>query len=132
VISKRPSANEIGLVWNRPFDALNYLLFLCRTGTQLQEARDDPERWLKPNMGYIPTARGSIITRDYEKAVATSKSKPVNTDDPTINGTSADGYQIEPVWQALSFYEKALTLEPKPDQIERLKNKIKETKEIKR
>ena len=71
---------------------------------------------------------------EYEKAVAElEKASQLTPDDSTIAEHLADGYsKLNQAQKALSFYEKALTLEPKPDQAERLKNKIKEIKEKKK
>jgi tetratricopeptide (TPR) repeat protein len=51
-------------------------------------------------------------------------------DDPVITEHLADSYfKLSKIQKAVQFYEKALKLDPKSDQIERLKNKIKELQE---
>ena len=61
------------------------------------------------------------------------KANQLMPDDSVISEHLADGYsKLNQVQKALSFYEKALNLEPKPDQADRLKKKIKEIKEKKK
>jgi pentatricopeptide repeat protein len=51
-------------------------------------------------------------------------------DDSTITEHLAEGYlKLSRIEKAIEFYERALKLDPKPDQVERLKKKIKELKE---
>ena len=91
---------------------------------------------LKPDTGYITDSLGWVYYQleEYEKAVAElEKASRLTPDDSTIAEHLADGYyKLNQVQKALSLYEKALALEPKPDQAERLKNKIKEIKEKKK
>ena len=70
---------------------------------------------------------------DYEKAVKElEKADLLTPDDPTIIEHLADGYlKLSRIEKALELYEKSLTLDPKPDQKERLKKKLKELKEKK-
>ena len=54
-------------------------------------------------------------------------------DDSTITEHLADGYaKLNRIEKAIDSYEKALTLDPKPDQTERLRAKIKELQEKKK
>jgi pentatricopeptide repeat protein len=54
-------------------------------------------------------------------------------DDSTITEHLADGYlKLSRVEKAVEFYERALRLDPKPDQKERLQKKIKELREKKK
>jgi len=58
------------------------------------------------------------------------KANQLTPDDSTISEHLADGYlKLNRIEKATEFYEKALKLEPKPDQKERLEKKIKELKE---
>jgi tetratricopeptide (TPR) repeat protein len=68
---------------------------------------------------------------DYEKAVTElEKANLLTPDDSTITEHLAEGYlKLSRIEKAVEFYERALKLDPKPDQKERLKNKIKELKE---
>jgi predicted negative regulator of RcsB-dependent stress response len=60
------------------------------------------------------------------------KANQLTPDDSTIMEHLGDGYaKLNRVNKAIEAYEKALTLEPKPDQMERLKGKLKELKEKK-
>ncbi|MGZ3524899.1 MAG: tetratricopeptide repeat protein, partial [Thermodesulfobacteriota bacterium] len=58
------------------------------------------------------------------------KANQLTPDDSTISEHLADGYlKLNRVEKAAEFYEKALKLEPKSNQKERLEKKIKELKE---
>ena len=60
------------------------------------------------------------------------KANQLTPDDSTITEHLADGYlKLSRIEKAVEFYERALRLEPKPDQKERLQKKIKELKEKK-
>jgi pentatricopeptide repeat protein len=61
------------------------------------------------------------------------KANQLMPDDSTITEHLADSYlKLNRVEKAVEFYERALKLDPQPDQIERLKKKIKELKEQKK
>jgi pentatricopeptide repeat protein len=91
---------------------------------------------IKPDMGYITDSLGWVYFKlgDYGKAVTElEKANQLTPDDPTVTEHLADGYsKLNRIEKAIEFYEKAQKLDPKPDQLERLKNKIKELKEKKR
>jgi len=91
---------------------------------------------LKPNMGYITDSLGWVYFKlgEYEKAVAElEKANQLTPDDPLITEHLADSYsKLNRVEKTIEFYEKAQKLDPKPDQMERLKNKIKELGEKKK
>jgi tetratricopeptide (TPR) repeat protein len=88
---------------------------------------------LKPNMGYITDSLGWIYLNlgDYERAMTElEKANQLTPDDPIITEHLADSYlKLNRIEKAIEFYEKAQKLDPKQDQIERLKNKIRELKE---
>jgi pentatricopeptide repeat protein len=90
---------------------------------------------LKPNMGYITDSLGWVYFKlgDYEKAVTElEKANQLTPDDSTVIEHLADGYlKLSRTEKAMELYERALRLEPKPDQKERLNNKLKELKEKK-
>jgi Flp pilus assembly protein TadD len=81
-------------------------------------------------MGYITDSLGWVYYKlgDYEKAVVElEKANQLTPDDPTVTEHLGDGYQkLNRKDKARELYEKALALEPKGDQLERLKNKLKE------
>ena len=85
---------------------------------------------LRPNMGYITDSLGWVYFKlgDYEKAVVElEKASQLTPEDSTITEHLADSYaKLNRLGKALELYERALTLDPKPDQADRLKNKIKE------
>jgi len=120
-------------------DALNYLGYsYADRGVQLDEALKLVEKAmaLKPNTGYITDSLGWVYFKlgNYERAVVElEKANQLTPDDPTITEHLADSYlKLTRVEKALQFYEKALTLEPKPDQMERLRDKINQLKEKKK
>jgi Flp pilus assembly protein TadD len=120
-------------------DALNYLGYsYADRGILLEEALKLIQKamTLKPNMGYITDSLGWVYFKlgDYEKArVELEKANQLTPDDPIITEHLADSYyKLRQIEKAIQLYQKALTLEPKPDQIERLKNKIKEGQEKKK
>ena len=117
-------------------DALNYLGYsYADRGIHLEEALRLIQKamTLKPNMGYITDSLGWVYFKlgDYERAVSElEKANQLTPDDSTITEHLADSYiKLNRIEKAIEFYEKALKLDPKPDQEERLKNKIKELKE---
>jgi tetratricopeptide (TPR) repeat protein len=117
-------------------DALNYLGYsYSERGILLEEALKLIQKAmeLKPNMGYITDSLGWIYYKlgDYEKAVIElEKANQLTPDDSTISEHLADGYlKLSRIEKAVEFYERALRLEPKPDQKERLNNKLKDLKE---
>jgi pentatricopeptide repeat protein len=91
---------------------------------------------LKPDMGYITDSAGWVYFKlgDYKRAVIElEKASQLTPEDPTITEHLADSYsKLNQMGKALELYERALKQEPKPDQLERLKNKIKELKEKKK
>jgi len=120
-------------------DALNYLGYsYADRGIHLEEALHLIQKamTLKPNMGYITDSLGWVYFKlgDYEKAVTElEKANQLTPDDPIITEHLADSYlKLNRIEKAIEFYEKAQKLDPKQDQIERLKNKIKELKEKKK
>ena len=120
-------------------DALNYLGYsYADRGILLEEALKLVQKamTLKPNMGYITDSLGWVYFKlgDYQRAVnELEKANQLTPDDPIITEHLADSYyKLNRIGKALEFYEKALKLEPKPDQMERLKNKIKEGQEKKK
>ena len=68
---------------------------------------------------------------DYKRAVTElEKANQLTPDDSTISEHLADSYvKLSRVEKAIEFYEKALKLDPKSDQKERLQKKIQELKE---
>jgi tetratricopeptide (TPR) repeat protein len=117
-------------------DALNYLGYsYSERSIHLEEALRLIQKAmeLKPNMGYITDSLGWVYYKlgDYEKAVTElEKANLLTPDDSTITEHLAEGYlKLSRIEKAVEFYERALKLDPKPDQKERLKNKIKELKE---
>jgi len=65
--------------------------------------------------------------------VELEKANQLTPDDPVITEHLADShFKLHRIEKAIELYEKALKLDPKPDQIERLKIKIKEGREKKR
>jgi len=117
-------------------DALNYLGYsYADRGIHLEEALQLIQKAmaLKPNMGYITDSLGWVYFKlgDYEKAmIELEKANQLTPDDPIITEHLADGYsRLKKIERAIEFYEKAQKLDPKPDQVERLKNKIRELKE---
>ncbi len=55
------------------------------------------------------------------------KANQLTPDDPIVTEHLADSYfKLSKIQKAMDFYERALKLEPKSDQIERLKTKIQE------
>jgi pentatricopeptide repeat protein len=120
-------------------DALNYLGYsYADRGIHLDEALKLVQKamTLKPNMGYITDSLGWVYFKlgQYEKAlVELEKANQLTPDDPIITEHLADSYfKLNRIEKAIELYEKALKLDPKPDQIERLKNKIKEGREKKK
>jgi len=120
-------------------DALNYLGYsYADRGIHLDEALKLIQKamTLKPNMGYITDSLGWVYFKlgDYEKArIELEKANQLTPDDPIVTEHLGDSYyKLHRIEKAVEFYEKALKLEPKPDQVERLKNKIKEYKEKKK
>jgi tetratricopeptide (TPR) repeat protein len=116
-------------------DALNYLAYsYADRGIHLEEALKLVQKAmaLKPRMGYITDSLGWVYYKlgNYEKAVIElEKANQLTPDDPIITEHLADGYsKLSRIEKAIQLYEKAQTLDPKPDQIERLKNKIKDLK----
>jgi tetratricopeptide (TPR) repeat protein len=114
-------------------DALNYLGYsYAERGNNLQEALEMIEKAmvLEPNNGYITDSLGWVYYKlgNYEKAATElEKANQLTPDDPTITEHLADVYfKLNQLQKALSFYQESLTLEPKPDQIERVNKKIKE------
>jgi tetratricopeptide (TPR) repeat protein len=91
---------------------------------------------LKPNTGYITDSLGWVYFKlgDYERAVAElEKASQLTPEDSTITEHLADSHaKLNRLDKALELYERALTLDPKPDQAGRLKNKIEELKNRKR
>jgi tetratricopeptide (TPR) repeat protein len=117
-------------------DTLNYLGYsYADRGIHLEEALRLIQKAmiLKPNMGYITDSLGWVYFKlgDYEKAlIELEKANQLTPDDPTVTEHLADSYlKLNRIEKAIEFYEKAQKLEPKSDQMERLKNKIKELKE---
>jgi len=120
-------------------DALNYLGYsYADRGVRLEEALHLIQKamTLKPNMGYITDSLGWVYFKlgEYEKAAAElEKANQLTPDDPLITEHLADSYsKLNRVEKTIEFYEKAQKLDPKPDQMERLKNKIKELGEKKK
>jgi pentatricopeptide repeat protein len=61
------------------------------------------------------------------------KANQLTPDDSTITEHLADSYlRLSRIEKAIEFYERALKLDPKPDQKETLQKKIKELKEKKK
>jgi tetratricopeptide (TPR) repeat protein len=87
-------------------------------------------------MGYITDSLGWIYLKlgDYERAMTElEKANQLTPDDPIITEHLADSYlKLNRIEKAIEFYEKAKKLDPKQDQMERLKNKIRELKEKKK
>ena len=117
-------------------DALNYLGYsYAERGVLLEEALHLIQKamTLKPDAGYITDSLGWVYFKlgDYGRAVIElEKANQLTPDDPTVTEHLADGYsKLNRTEKAIEFYEKAQKLDPKPDQVERLKNKIKELKE---
>jgi Flp pilus assembly protein TadD len=117
-------------------DTLNYLGYsYADRGIRLEEALSLIQKamTLKPNMGYIMDSLGWVYFKlgDYERANAElEKANQLTPDDPLITEHLADSYlRLNRIEKAKEFYEKAQNLDPKDDQVERLKNKIKELKE---
>jgi tetratricopeptide (TPR) repeat protein len=120
-------------------DALNYIGYsYTERGIHLEEALKMIQKAmeLKPNMGYITDSLGWVYFKlgDYERAVIElEKANQLTPDDPIVTEHLADSYfKLSKIQKATELYEKALKLDPKEDQIERLKNKIKELKEKKK
>jgi tetratricopeptide (TPR) repeat protein len=120
-------------------DALNYLGYsYAEKGVHLQEALQMVQRamTLRPNMGYITDSLGWVYFKlgDYERAVTElEKASQLTPEDSTITEHLADSHaKLNRLDKALELYERALTLDPKPDQADRLKNKIKELKNKKK
>jgi pentatricopeptide repeat protein len=117
-------------------DALNYLGYsYADRGIHLEEALHLIQKatTLKPNMGYITDSLGWIYFKlgDYGRAVIElEKANQLIPDDPIITEHLADSYlKLNRMEKALEFYKKVQTLDPKPDQMERLKKKIDELQE---
>lgn len=117
-------------------DALNYLGYsYADRGVRLEEALQLIQKamTIKPDMGYITDSLGWVYFKlgDYRKAVTElEKANQLTPDDPIVTEHLADSYsKLNRIEKAIEFYEKAQKLDPKPDQAERLKNKIKELKE---
>jgi tetratricopeptide (TPR) repeat protein len=120
-------------------DALNYLGYsYADRGIHLEEALllIQNAMTLKPNTGYITDSLGWVYFKlgDYSRAVIElEKANLLTPGDPVITEHLADGYfKLNRIEKAMEFYEKALKLDPKPEQLERLKNKIRELKEKKK
>jgi tetratricopeptide (TPR) repeat protein len=88
---------------------------------------------LKPNTGYITDSLGWVYYKlgDYNRAqTELEKANQLMPDDSTITEHLADSYlKLDRTEKAMEFYERALRLDPQPDQKERLQKKIKELKE---
>jgi len=120
-------------------DALNYLGYsYADRGVHLEEALHLIQKamTIKPDMGYITDSLGWVYFKlgDYGRAVTElEKASQLTPDDPIVTEHLADSYsKLNRIGKAIEFYEKAQKLDPKPDQVERLKNKIKELKEKKK
>ncbi len=120
-------------------DALNYLGYsYADRGIQLEEALELVQKAmaLKPRMGYITDSLGWVYFKlgDYERAVTElEKANELTPDDPFITEHLADSYfKLSRIEKAVELYKKALKLDPKSDQTERLKDKIKKLQEEKK
>jgi tetratricopeptide (TPR) repeat protein len=117
-------------------DALNYLGYsYADRGIHLEEALELVQKamTLKPRMGYITDSLGWVYYKlgDYERALTElKKADELTPDDPIITEHLADSYfKLSRIGKAVELYKKALKLDPKPDQTERLKDKIKKLQE---
>jgi len=112
-------------------DVLNYLGYTwVDAGTNLQEGRAMLEKAasLRPRDGAIIDSLGWALYRlgEYQEAVKVlERAVELKAEDPTINDHLGDAYwQVGRQAEALFQWKRAMGLDPEPEQIEPLKEKI--------
>ena len=112
-------------------DVLNYLGYTwVDQGIKLDQARQMIERAveLRPNDGAIVDSLGWVLYRlaDYPAAVKTlERAAELKAEDPTINEHLGDAlWQVGRFDEARYQWQRALILDPEPEQIDGLKAKV--------